>query len=140
MMDTGTASSGMMDARQVCRNAMTTMTTRAMASSSVVTTARMLDRTNWVGSYTMQLSSEGGKSAESSWMVWRTAADISSALAPGASMMAMATAGLLSSRDRSAYSEAPSSMRATSRRRVTPPSADVFRMMSPNSSSVRSRP
>ena len=33
--DTGTASSGMIEARQVCRNRMTTMTTRMMASISV---------------------------------------------------------------------------------------------------------
>jgi hypothetical protein len=37
--ETGTAASGMMEARQVCRNRMTTMTTSRMASKSVVTTA-----------------------------------------------------------------------------------------------------
>ncbi len=50
MMDTGTASSGMMEARQVCRNSTTTSTTKTMASSSVCTTASMLWRTNCVGS------------------------------------------------------------------------------------------
>ena len=48
--DTGTAASGMMEARQVCRKRMTTMTTSAMASKRVVTTARMEWRTNTVGS------------------------------------------------------------------------------------------
>ncbi len=50
MMDTGTASSGMIDARQVCRNRITTSTTSATASSSVCVTASMLERTNCVGS------------------------------------------------------------------------------------------
>ena len=48
--DTGTASSGMIDARQVCRNRITTITTRARASSRVCTTDSMEARTNWVGS------------------------------------------------------------------------------------------
>src|SRR5258708_2041517 len=38
-MDTGTASSGMMEARQVCRKTMTTSTTRMTASISVLCTA-----------------------------------------------------------------------------------------------------
>ncbi|MNC60250.1 hypothetical protein D3C75_1101190 [compost metagenome] len=50
MMETGTASSGMMEARQVCRNRITTSTTRAIASSRVCTTESMEARTNWVGS------------------------------------------------------------------------------------------
>ena len=48
--DTGTASSGMIDARQVCRNTITTMTTSAIASSSVCDTASIEPRTNTVGS------------------------------------------------------------------------------------------
>jgi hypothetical protein len=48
--DTGTASSGMIEARQVCRNRITTTTTSATASSSVCTTALMDARTNCVGS------------------------------------------------------------------------------------------
>ena len=50
MMDTGTASNGMIDARHVCRNRITTSTTSATASSSVCVTASMLERTNCVGS------------------------------------------------------------------------------------------
>ena len=50
MIDTGTASSGMIEARQVCRNRMTTSTTSAMASSSVCTTASIEARMNCVGS------------------------------------------------------------------------------------------
>ncbi|MNT20367.1 hypothetical protein D3C72_1556730 [compost metagenome] len=48
--DTGTASSGMMEARQVCRNRITTITTSAIASSSVWITDSMEARTNCVGS------------------------------------------------------------------------------------------
>jgi hypothetical protein len=48
--DTGTATSGMMEARQVCRKRMTTSTTSAMASSSVTMTLSMDWRTNTVGS------------------------------------------------------------------------------------------
>ena len=51
--DTGTASSGMIEARQVCRNRMTTSTTSRIASSSVCTTDSMDARTNCVGSYTI---------------------------------------------------------------------------------------
>ena len=46
----GTANSGMIEARQVCRNRMTTSTTRITASSRVSTTARIESRTNTVGS------------------------------------------------------------------------------------------
>ena len=139
-MDTGTASSGMMEARQVCRNRMTTSTTSATASSRVTMTALIDARTNCVGSYTMRYSTEAGKSADSSSMVRRTRSDTSSALAPGDWKIGMATAGLLSSSERRPYSDAASSMRATSPRRVMPPSGDDFRMMSANSASVFSRP
>jgi hypothetical protein len=46
--ETGMASSGTSDARQLWRKTSTTMTTSAMASSSVMTTSRMLDRTKSV--------------------------------------------------------------------------------------------
>src|SRR5690606_15601710 len=48
--DTGTAASGMIDARHVCKNSTTTSTTSASASSSVLTTAVIESRTNIVGS------------------------------------------------------------------------------------------
>ena len=48
MIETGTATSGMIEARQVCRNNTTTTTTRAIAASRVWTTARIEARTNWV--------------------------------------------------------------------------------------------
>ncbi|MNV57688.1 hypothetical protein D3C71_1500320 [compost metagenome] len=48
--DTGTATSGMIDARQVCRNSTTTTTTSAMASSSVTATDCSEARTKTVGS------------------------------------------------------------------------------------------
>jgi len=49
-METGTAKSGMIEARQVCRNRITTSTTRATASRSVCSTAVMESRTKLVGS------------------------------------------------------------------------------------------
>src|SRR5688572_28885850 len=52
--DTGTAASGMIDARQVWRNRITTATTSSTASNSVMTTALMELRTNTVGSYTTE--------------------------------------------------------------------------------------
>ena len=58
--DTGTASSGMMEARQVCRNRITTITTRAMASIKVWITDLMEARTNCVGSYAMRYSTPSG--------------------------------------------------------------------------------
>ena len=48
--DTGTATSGMIDARHVCRNTTTTMTTSRIASNSVCTTASIDSLTNTVGS------------------------------------------------------------------------------------------
>ncbi len=50
MSETGTAASGMIAARQVCRKTMTTITTSKMASSSVWITASMECRTKTVGS------------------------------------------------------------------------------------------
>jgi hypothetical protein len=49
-IDTGTASNGITDARQVCRNRMTTSTTSSTASNRVCTTALIESRTNTVGS------------------------------------------------------------------------------------------
>ena len=48
--ETGTATRGMIDARQVWRNSTTTMTTSTTASSSVMTTASRDAFTNTVGS------------------------------------------------------------------------------------------
>src|SRR5256712_8566315 len=50
---TGTASNGMIEARQVCRNRITTSTTSATDSNSVCTTDLIEARTNCVGSYTI---------------------------------------------------------------------------------------
>ncbi len=49
-METGTAMSGMIEARHVCRKRITTSTTSAIASRSVVTTDLIDARTNCVGS------------------------------------------------------------------------------------------
>src|SRR5919198_658074 len=73
-------------------------------------------------------------------IVRRTSSEICSALELGAAKIGTATAGLLSRSERSAYSEAPSSMRAMSRSRVTAPFGSVLTMMSPNSSSLCRRP
>ena len=48
--DTGTAISGITDARHVCKNTTTTITTNAIASSSVLITASIEPRTKIVGS------------------------------------------------------------------------------------------
>ena len=48
--DTGTATRGMIEARHVCRNTITTMTTSRIASNSVCTTASIDSLTNTVGS------------------------------------------------------------------------------------------
>ena len=46
----GTAINGMIDARQVCKNTITTITTKAIASNKVVITASIEPRTKTVGS------------------------------------------------------------------------------------------
>src|ERR1035441_6926328 len=51
--ETGIAMSGMIAARQVCRNITTTSTTRTMASPIVSWTASTDCWMNWVGSYMM---------------------------------------------------------------------------------------
>ncbi len=48
--ETGTATSGMIEARQVCRNSTTTMTTSRIASNSVLATSAIPSRTLVVGS------------------------------------------------------------------------------------------
>ena len=50
MIDTGTAASGMIEARHVCRNTSTTMTTSRIAMNKVSITALIESRTNCVGS------------------------------------------------------------------------------------------
>ena len=129
-----------MDAREVCRNRITTITTSASASSSVSITALIESRTKTVGSYTIWYVIPSGKFLLSSFIVARTSSDSSSAFAPGACAIGSATADSLLSRLRSEYWPAPSSMRATSFKVVTPPSGDVLRTMSPNSCSVIRRP
>ena len=68
-MDTGTASSGMMEARQVCRKTMTTSTTRITASISVLCTALMESRTKTVGSQTVSKFTPSGRSLDRRSMV-----------------------------------------------------------------------
>src|SRR3569623_234134 len=93
--DTGTAASGMMDARQGCRNTSTTITTSRMASSNVWITASMDLSTNTVGSYTTLYSMPGGKLPAISAIVLRTSLESCKALEPGCWKMGTATAPLL---------------------------------------------
>ena len=130
----------MIDARHVCRNTMTTSTTSRIASKSVSTTARSSRGRRSSGRRrcgSRRLRETSASAAPSSARTW---SDASRALVPGRWKMPIATAGWLSSRLRSAYSSAPSSTRPTSRTRVICPSGVARTTMSPNSSSVVSRP
>ncbi len=98
--DTGTAINGMIDARQVCRNRITTSTTRAIASSSVETTALIESRTKMVVSYTASYFTSAGMVFCISSIVEMTWSRISSALAPGDWKMPIPTAFLPSSCER----------------------------------------
>ncbi|MNI16458.1 hypothetical protein D3C73_697930 [compost metagenome] len=100
-IDTGTAMSGMIEARQVCRNRITTSTTSAMASSRVETTALIESRTKMVVSYTASYFTSAGMVFCISSMLAITASRISSALAPGAWKIPIPTAFLPSSCERS---------------------------------------
>ena len=102
MMDTGTASRGITDARQVWRKSTTTMTTRSVASSSVFTTSWIDWSTKTVGSYTMVCSIPFGKLSDASSIRSRMPAASSSAFEPGDWKITIATAGSLSSMERSA--------------------------------------
>jgi ABC-type multidrug transport system ATPase subunit len=66
--------------------------------------------------------------------------DVAIAFEPGSCAIGSATAALLFSNERSAYSDAPSSSRATSRNCTRSPCAPFFTTMAPNSSSVARRP
>ncbi|EKQ63186.1 hypothetical protein WS7_03280 [Xanthomonas citri pv. malvacearum str. GSPB2388] len=98
--DTGTASNGMIEARQVCRNRITTSTTSSTASSNVCTTALIESRTNTVGSYAADQAMSCGNCFSSSAILARTASDNSIALAPGDWNTPMPTAFWLSSCER----------------------------------------
>ena len=72
MSEIGTAISGIIDARHVCKNTITTITTSTIASSNVAITASIEPRTNTVGSYTMSYSTPVGKSLDKRAIVSRT--------------------------------------------------------------------
>ena len=89
--DTGTASRGMIDARQLWRNTSTTMTTSTTASKSVWITASMDCSMNAVGSYPTWYFMPGGNDL-ASWAICAfTAAAAVRALAPGSWKMAIPT-------------------------------------------------
>ena len=138
--DTGTAKSGITEARHVCRNTMTTSATSTTASISVWITESIDSRTNWVGSYTMLYSTPSGKSFDNSFILARTSLESCSAFAFGAWKIGIATADWLSSSARRAYEFEPISRRATSFSSVVAPSALVLMTMLPNSSTDCSRP
>ncbi len=92
--DTGTASNGMMDARQFCRNSTTTITTRIIASTSVWSTASMDSRMKMVVSKSIRYSKPGGKSFSMSFIVAATASRVSMALEPGNWKMAITPDGI----------------------------------------------
>ena len=83
MRETGTASSGMIDARQVCRKMITTRTTSSIASTRVWSTARIDSRVKPVVSKTIRYSSPGGNRSLSFSIVARTASEVSMELEPG---------------------------------------------------------
>src|SRR5258708_12916816 len=99
-IDTGTATSGMMEARQVCRNRITTSTTSATDSNSVWTTDLIEALTNCVGSYTIWYSTPSGMFFLVSAIVRRTSSEICTAFDPGAATIATPTPPLLASSDR----------------------------------------
>ena len=81
--DTGMATKGMIAARHVCRNRITTSTTRMMASAMVWITASTDSRMNCVGSKKMSYLTPVGKRFESFSIRSRTACAVSSAFEPG---------------------------------------------------------
>src|SRR5262245_42582955 len=66
--DTGMATMGTIDARQVCRNRMMTTTTRTTASNMVWITASTDCEMNTVGLYTISYLSPAGKDSDSFFM------------------------------------------------------------------------
>ena len=93
MSETGMATSGMMAARQVCKNTITTSTTSTIASPMVSITASTDCRMNCVGSKKMSYLTPAGKRFDSFSIRFRTPLAVSSALEPGRWKMASATAG-----------------------------------------------
>ena len=74
--DTGTATKGIIEARQVCKNSTTTSTTNNTASSRVFTTASIEPRTKTVVSYTMSYVKPSGKPFDNSAILERTSSEI----------------------------------------------------------------
>ncbi len=81
--DTGTAIMGMRVARRLPRKTKTTMSTRSMASTSVVSTSDTDAVTKSVVSSLNPYSIPGGKFCDSSFILARTALATSSAFDPG---------------------------------------------------------
>ena len=140
MSETGTASSGMIDARQVCRKRITTSTTSSDRFEQRVDDG--LDRVaHEHGRVVDDAGSRGPRGNSSSAPPSSRARwTIAMAFEPGAWKIGIADRGLVVEQRAQRVFRAPSSMRATSRRRVTAPSAPVLTMMLPNSSSSAGGP
>ena len=92
MIDTGTATSGISVARQLCRNRKVTPTTSSSASAKVRSTSAMEARTKVVVSSGKEQAMPAGNCCASSAVRAFTAAATSSALAPGLRKMPIGTA------------------------------------------------
>ena len=93
IMETGTARHGMSVALQFCRKRKTTRNTRSTASKSVFTTSSMETRTNVVVSYGMSYVMPSGNVLLASLNCALTSSHTLIALAPGARVMPIGTAG-----------------------------------------------
>jgi len=138
-IDTGTATSGMIEARQVCRNTITTAPRAASPRRASGITALIDCSTKRSGRRRCR-SRPGGEVLlhllhRAPHLVRQR--DRVRTSAPGRSR---SPRGLLLRSERSADSPAPSSTRATSFRRSTPAVAEVRRMTVADSSSVARRP
>ena len=87
--ETGIATSGMSDTRQLWRKSSTTSTTRPAASKSVRWTSATDSSTKTVGSYAIRYSRPSGKPRPSSSIAARTRCAVARAFEPGRWLMAM---------------------------------------------------
>ncbi len=81
--DTGMAAIGMIEARQVCRNRMTTSTTSTIATTMAMTTSWTDWVMNTVASYWFSYATPGGKSLANSAMVLRISRAVVSSFEAG---------------------------------------------------------
>ena len=138
--DTGTASIGIIVARQLCRNTNTITITRSSASKKVSATSNMDAFMKSVVSLISTYSISGGKSRLASSMTFLTPLTVSIALASFVSIIPKPIPTLPSVFDSTEFVRAPSSMRAISLRRTKEPFAPERTITFPKSSAVTRRP